>query len=196
MPPIARRLIALAALVTLAACAREDLSKPPEPIGDFRLGYTIIVAKNAKKIGPSREATEEEWKTTLQEEIVKRVGRYDGEKLYHLGINIDGYALALPGVPVVLNPRSILGVSANVWDDSAQRKINLEPEQITVFEGTSEKTILGSGLTQTKEDQMRNLSANAAREIARWLVENKAWFSPEAVAGRAAQAAADQDPAN
>lgn len=196
MLPIVRRLIAVAAMVSLAACAKEDLSKPPEPIGDFQLGYTIIVAKNAKKVGPSREATEEEWQTILQEEIVKRVGRYDGEKLYHLGINVDGYALALPGVPIVLNPRSILVVSANVWDDSAQKKINLEPEQITVFEGTSEKTFVGSGLTQSKEDQMRNLSANAARQIARWLVENKVWFSPEAVAGRAAQAAADQAPAN
>jgi hypothetical protein len=32
---------------------------------------------------------------------------------------------------------------------------------------------------------MATLSANAARQINDWLVENKAWFTPEAVAARA-----------
>lgn len=181
-----RPLAAVAVLLVLAACAKEDLSRPPEPFGDFRLAHNIVVARNAKMAPPSRSATAEEWETVMKEEIQKRIGRYEGEKLYHLGINVDAYALAIPGVPLVLKPRSILVVSANVWDDSAGVKINAEPRQITVFESTTAKTFIGSGLTQNKHEQMRNLSASAARAINRWLVENKAWFTPEAVAARAA----------
>ncbi len=183
-----RSITAVAAALLLAACAKEDLTRPPPPIGDFALGYTIIVAENAKQAGPSRQATPEEWQAVLKEEIDKRVGRYDGEKLYHLGIAVDAYALAIPGVPLVVNPKSVLVVSANVWDDTAQRKINAVPKQITVFEKSSPRTFIGSGLTQSGDTQMRNLSASAARAIQAWLVENKAWFTPEAVAARAAAA--------
>jgi len=185
MMSLPRCLLALAVLTLVSACAAEDLTAPPEALGNFQLGHTIIVAKNAQVAGPSRTVTNEEWQAALQAEIVKRTGRYDGDKLYHLGINIDAYALAYPGIPLVLSPKSILAVSANVWDDSAQRRINAEPRQITVFEPFSGETLLGSGLTQTKEEQMRNLSEAAARQINDWLVENKAWFTPEAAAARA-----------
>ncbi len=186
LPRFARLALALCAVALFAACAKEDLSEAPPPIGDFQLGYTIIVAKNAQQTGPSRRASEEEWQAILKTEIEKRIGRYDGEKLYHLGINVDAYAIAIPGVPLVLKPKSVLAVKANVWDDSAQRRINAEPKQITVFEGRSPETFIGSGIMQTREEQMQNLAEQAAIAIARWLVENKAWFSPEAVAARAA----------
>lgn len=185
MTLLPRRLLAALGLVLLSACAAEDLTAPPEALGNFQLGHTIIVAKNAQVAGPSRTVTDAEWQASLQQEIVKRTGRYDGDKLYHLGINIDAYALAYPGIPLVISPKSILVVSANVWDDTAQRRINAEPRQITVFEPFSGETLLGSGLTQTKEEQMRNLSEAAARQINDWLVENKAWFTPEAAAARA-----------
>ena len=154
----------------------------------------IVVAENAKQAGPSRSASAEEWQAILQEEVVKRIGRYDGEKLYHLGLNIDAYALALPGVPLVFKPKSILSITANVWDDTAQRRINMEPKVILVFEKGSPKTYVGSGITQDREEQMHNLAAAAAREIGKWLVENKAWFSPEAVAIRAASPGRDLPP--
>ena len=182
---LAPRLLVLAAIALVAACAREDLTAPPEALGNFQLGHTIIVAKNAQVAGPSRTVTDEEWQAALQGEILKRTGRYDGDKLYHLGINIDAYALAYPGIPLVISPKSILVVSANVWDDSAQRRINAAPKQITVFEPFSGETLLGSGLLQDKEAQMTNLSEAAARQINDWLVENKAWFTPEAAAARA-----------
>lgn len=185
--PVRTALAVLAASLFLSACAKEDLTQAPPPIGDFDLGYTIIVAKKAQQAGPSRSATAEEWEAVLKDEIEKRVGRYDGEKLYHLGINVDAYALAIPGIPTVFSPKSVLVVSANVWDDSAQRKINAVPKQLTVFEGRSPETFIGSGLTQNREQQMQNLAAAAARAIQKWLVENKAWFSPEAVAARAAE---------
>jgi hypothetical protein len=173
------------ALLGLASCAAEDLTAPPSPLGDFDLGYNIVVAKNAQQVGPSRQATPEEWEAVMKDEIEKRTGRYDGNKLYHLGTAIDAYALAYPGIPVVLKPRSILVVTVNVWDDTAQRKINAEPKQFTVFEPFSPETFISSGLTQDKEKQMRNLAGNAARQINAWLVENKAWFTPEAAAARA-----------
>ncbi len=180
-----RHLFALLVLTVLAACAADDLSQPPEDFGAFALGYNIVVAKNAKAIGPSRTATPEEWEAALKEAIGARFDRYDGDKLYHIGIGIDGYALAVPGVPVVLSPKSVLAITVDVWDDTAGRKINAEPKKFTVFERLSGETVVGSGLTQTKEQQMANLSVNAARLINDWLIENAAWFTPEAVAARA-----------
>lgn len=179
------RLCLVLTLGLVAACgAPENLAAPPEPIGDFRLGYTIVVAENAKPVGPSRQATAEEWETALKAEVEKRVGRYQGEKLYHLGIAVNAYALAVPGVPLVLSPKSVVVVTVDVWDDALQRTVNAEPRQFTVFEGVSGSTIIGSGLTKSREEQLQTLTENAAREIAAWLVENKAWFSPEAVAAR------------
>jgi hypothetical protein len=182
---VVSRLAAIVAVVFLAACAEKDLTKPPEPIGDFALGYNIVVAKNAQPVGPSRTATAEEWEKALSAAIAADVGRYQGGKLYHIGVGVDGYALALPGVPVVFKPRSVLAITVNVWDDTAGRKVNAEPKKFTVFEGRSGETFIGSGITQTREQQMARLSRNAAAKIQAWLVENKAWFTPEAVRGRA-----------
>lgn len=184
MPRFLARLAAVAALVLVAACAQEDLTAPPPDIGDFRLGYNIVVAKNAQPVGPSRQATPEEWEAVLKEEVGKRLGRYEGEKLYHIGIGVDAYALAIPGIPLVLKPKSVLAITVSIWDDAAGVKVNSEPKKFTVFERGSEKTFIGSGLTQTKEEQMTNLSANAARQIMKWIEENKAWFTPEAVEAR------------
>jgi len=172
-------------VAALAGCATDDLSKPPTQFGDFHLGYDIVVADNAKSTGPSRQATPEEWQAALKTAIDKRMGRYDGDKLYHLGVGVVGYALAVPGIPVLLSPKSVLVVTVDVWDDSAQRKVNAEPKRLTVFEGLSGSTIIGSGLTSSKQQQMQRLSDNAARQINDWLIANKAWFTPEAVAARA-----------
>lgn len=179
------RLFAVLALSLLTACAAEDLNAPPEDFGDFALGHNVVVAKNARAVGPSRKATAEEWEGALKAAIGERFARYQGEKLYHIGVGVDAYALAVPGVPVVLSPKSVLAVTVNVWDDTAGRTVNAAPKQFTVFEGLSGDTVVGSGLTKTKEEQMATLSANAARHINAWLVENKAWFTPEAAAARA-----------
>lgn len=188
---LARLFAALAALFFLASCGGgNDLSRPPKDFGDFRLGYNIVVAKNAKPVGPSRKATAEEWEAAIKTAVQDRFGRYQGEKLYHIGIGVDGYALAVPGIPLVLSPKSALVVTVNIWDDAAQRTVNSEPKQFTVFEGLSGETVVGSGLTRSREEQMQALSTNAARAINDWLVENKAWFTPEAVAARAAVTAA------
>ncbi|OLS43717.1 hypothetical protein BV509_04795 [Rhodovulum sulfidophilum] len=196
-----RSVLLVAALALVAACgAKDDLDEPPVPLGDFRLGYAIVVAKNAKDIPPSRQATAEEWETVLKEELERRFGRYDGDKIYHLGIAVDGYALAVPGVPVVLAPKSMLVLSANLWDDAAGKKLNTESEQLSVGEGLNGATLIGTGLTRTKDEQMRALARNAAKRIERWLVEHREdWlnYDPDAavtdvaLAGVAAGSTAD-----
>ncbi|PPB79842.1 hypothetical protein LV82_02398 [Albidovulum inexpectatum] len=179
-----RHVLALCAVVSLAACAGKDLTQPPEDFGDFRLGYTIVSARQAQTAGPSRKASAEEWEQALKSAIEAQLGRYDGDRFYHVGVGVDAYALAVPGIPVLLSPKSVLRITVNVWDDAAQRKVNPEPKTFTVFEQISPETLIGSGLTQDKQQQITNLSANAAREINEWLVQNREWFTPEAAEER------------
>ena len=80
------------------------------------------------------------------------------------------------------------------WDDAKQTKLNAEPEQITVMESISGNTILGSGLTQSKEKQLDNLSRNAAKLIENWLVRENAengWFEGADGPSEAARKAAE-----
>ena len=78
----------------------------------------MAVASNVKKVPISREATPEMWEAAMEKAVSDRFGRYEGSKLYNIGISIDAYALAPPGVPLVLKPQSILVVTANIWDDA------------------------------------------------------------------------------
>lgn len=145
-------------------------------MGDFRLGHNVVVADNAQ-IGPlSRVATEEELETALATEIDNRLGHYEGERLYHLGVAINAYVLALPGVPLVVKPKSILVISVSLWDNETQQKLNAEPRQFTVFEGLSAETFISSGLTQNKQTQLENLTRNAARKIQDWILEHPEWI--------------------
>ena len=163
-------------LTALAACQTNDLKEPPVPLGDFRLGLNIAVADNVQKVPISREASKEEWQEAVKKAIADRFGRYEGDKLYNIGISIDGYALAPPGVPLVLKPKSVLVVTANIWDDAAQKKLNPEGKQLTIFEHMSAETVIGSGVTQNKKKQMEILSYNAAKSVEKWLLENPQWF--------------------
>lgn len=177
----------------LAACGVNDLDRPPVPLGDFALGFNVVVAPNLVKGPTSREATEEEWIAALSEAIEARFGRYEGDRLYHFGVSVDGYVLAQPGIPLVFTPRSALIIKVTVWDDAAGVKMNPEAHQITVTEAFSERTMLGSGNTQTREEQLASLSASAAKAIERWLVRRNAedgWFVP-AQAGLADAAGQD-----
>jgi hypothetical protein len=175
------RLFAMLAMMTIvAACTNpDDLDEAPVYLGDFNLAHNVVVAPNLTRGPVSREATEEEWIEAMTSAIDERFGRYEGTRLYHLGISVEGYVLAIPGLPLVASPRSALILRVTVWDDAKQEKLNAEPHQVTVVESMSPRTMLGSGLTQTKAQQMRNLSRNAAKLIQNWLVrENaeKGWF--------------------
>lgn len=174
-----KRVLAFVVLAVLAGCADSEfaLEEPPEPLGNFRLGHNIVVTTNAQMVPPSRSATPEEWEAVLKAEIERRFGRYEGDKFYNLGISLDGYALAVPGVPVVLAPKSAIILTANIWDDATAEKLNDEARRLTVLEGLNGETVIGTGLTRKRDEQMQALAYNAAKQIERWLVKNRAeWF--------------------
>jgi hypothetical protein len=171
-----RSIALFAALSALSACQTNDLKEPPVPLGDFALGLNIAVADNLQKVPISREASKEEWVAAITKAVDDRFGRYEGSKAYNIGISIDAYALAPPGVPLVISPKSVLVVTANIWDDKSATKLNPEGKQLTIFEHMSADTALGSGLTQTKEQQMEKLSYNAAKAVEKWLLTHPDWF--------------------
>jgi hypothetical protein len=166
----------ITSLLLVAACAKEDLSDPPVPLGNFALGLNVVVADNVQKVPISRDASVEEWETAMKKAVADRFGRYNGTKLYNIGIAVDGYALAPPGIPVVAAPKSVLVITANVWDDAAGKKLNEKGKQFTVFEGLSGDTVIGTGITRTKKQQMDALSFNAAKRVESWFLENPEWF--------------------
>ncbi|MEL7117320.1 MAG: hypothetical protein AAGP08_17340, partial [Pseudomonadota bacterium] len=93
----------------------------------------------------------------------------------HTGI----VAVALNHLRVVRDDhqRGILQTLAHHWRNEA-------PKLITVVEDLSADTALSSGLTQTKEEQIENLSVIAAKLIEKWLVEQNeefGWFEPDGV---------------
>jgi hypothetical protein len=170
-------------MLSVAACnGAADLQDAPEPLGDFRLGHNIVVAPKVVKGPLSRNATEEELTTALQTAIAERFDRYEGEKLYHFGVSVEGYVLAAPGIPLVLAPKSIMIVNITVWDNAANAKMNTKAHQITVLESLDQGPLLGSGYTKSAEEQLKNLSQNAAKSIERYLTNQKAekgWFTGE-----------------
>jgi len=186
----------LAATAFLAACADgRNLGEQRSELGDFRLAHNIVVASNAQ-MGPfSREAAAEQWEESIRNAVARRFERYDGDRLYHIAVSVDGYVLAVPGVPVVASPRSVLIFGVHLWDDALGRPLNEERRQITVLESLSGETVVSSGLTQSAEQQMQNLATNAALAIESWLAENPQWFNtrrittPEAVAEESAEGA-------
>lgn len=159
----------------LSACQKNDLAEPPVPLGNFKLGLNIIVADNMKKVPISRPATVEEWETAMTKAIDDRFGRYDGTKFYNIGIAVDGFALAPPGVPLVVSPKSVLVITANIWDDATGTKLNGEGVQFNIFESFSPETAIGSGLTRSRKKQMEILSYNAAKRVEAWILENPEW---------------------
>lgn len=167
------RLFALLALVaTLAACAKEGDTPEKLDLGDFTLGHSIVVAPDLTKGPTSRNATEEELVAAVKTQLQKRLGRYEGDRIVHVGVNIGAYVLARRGVPLVYTPKSVLGLTVTAWDDRAQAKFHEKPKQILAFEQFGGTPIVGSGYTATREEQIEALSISAARQIEKWLAEN------------------------
>ncbi len=186
-----KRLAIFLTMSLLAACTYEsDLQDPPVDLGNFRLGHNVVVAPLVATSGAiSREASEEELTTALKEAIGARFDRYQGEKLYHLGVSIEGYVLARAGVPVVAAPKSAMIIRVTVWDDAQAKKLNVPPEQMTILENIDGESLIGTGWTQSAEKQLEGLARNAAKSIENFLVRENAeqgWF--EDTAGAAGQA--------
>lgn len=173
---LTRLLALLIGLSALAACDANDFGDPPKPMGQFELGHNITVGETAQTIPISRQATPEEWEEVMEAAIAERFGGYKGGKLYDFGISIDGYVLAPPGVPLVASPRSALIITVNVWDDATQTILNPGGKRLTVLEGTSDKTLFGSGWTQNKEAQMKKLARNAAKAVQDYILEHPEWI--------------------
>ncbi|GAW36823.1 hypothetical protein RA2_03898 [Roseovarius sp. A-2] len=177
------RFLALLGLLVATACTNaNDLDEAPAYLGNFRLGHNVVVAPNLTKGPASREATAEEWITGVTKAIEDRFSRYEGSKYYHLGISIEGYVLAIPGIPLVAAPKSALILHVTVWDDAAGKKLNEQPHMVTVVETISPQTFLSSGLTQSKEVQLENLSRNAAKQIQNWMARQNdefGWFEAD-----------------
>jgi hypothetical protein len=172
-----RALMLMAGLALLAACDTNDLKKPPVPLGDFVLGLNIAVGEGAQAPGISRKATADEWKAAIEKAMDDRFGRYDGTRIYNFSIRVDAYILAPPGVPIVASPRSALIFTVFVFDDATQTLLNPEGKQITMLEGVSPQSFLGSGLTQTREQQIAKMSYRAALAVQKYLLENPEWFN-------------------
>lgn len=159
----------------LSGCATPDPLEEEQPdMGDFELAFSVVVTDTAKKIPPSRDADGALLEKTMTDEIERRFGRYSGGTGYVIALSIDGYALAPPGIPVVLTPKSILVVSANLWTADPQVKI-AGPEQITTFEG-ADTFLLGSGLVKSGEEQLVTLSRNMVKKVQSWLLRNPEWI--------------------
>ncbi|WP_299552013.1 hypothetical protein [uncultured Tateyamaria sp.] len=179
-----RWVLGLVLLAGLSACASSrDLGDAPVPLGDFRLEHNIVIADKAQRGPLSREATDEQLAAAVKDAMAERFGRYDGPSRYHFGISVEGYVLAQPGIPLVLAPKSALILNVTVWDDAAGDKLNDEPEQITVLETFGTAPVIGTGYTMTAEEQLKELSQNAAKAVERYLVKQRneeGWFAPDA----------------
>ena len=169
-------LILIAGLGLLTACESNDLKKPPVPLGDFVMGINVAVADTAQVPGISRQVTADEWEAAMKQAMVDRFGRYEGSRIYNFGINIDGYVLAPPGVPVVASPRSALIITVHVFDDATQTELNPGGKQLTMVEGVSPESFIGSGWTQTKDQQLARMAYRGALAVQRYLLENPEWF--------------------
>ncbi|MDW3224612.1 MAG: hypothetical protein R8G34_17310 [Paracoccaceae bacterium] len=179
-----RLLMVLTGVLGLAACTgASDLNEPPVPLGNFSLEHNIVVAPKVETTATvSREVTQKELTDAVQLAIAERFDRYEGSKKYHFGVSIEGYVLAKPGVPVLLAPKSAMILRITVWDDAQGKKLNEEPEQLTILETLDGDSIIGTGWTQTKDTQLRNLSRNAAQAIENYIVKQNAelgWFKDE-----------------
>jgi len=176
-----RILSVMSLLTVLVSCGPRPLDESRlVDLGEFRLAHNIVIGPNMQAVPGSREATEEEWVNELTNAFAERFERYQGSQLYHFGISVEGYMLAPPGIPVIASPRSALVINVTIWDDAEAKKLNDTPHQLLIFEATDEGALIGSGLANTREEQLANLAFNASRQLEIWLSdqhEEFGWFA-------------------
>ena len=185
-----RVLILMAGFALLAGCETNDLKKPPVPLGDFVLGVNVGLADTPDVPSISRKATPDEWKAGIEKAMADRFGRYDGNRIYNFAVRVDGYVLAPPVLPVVAAIRSALIVTVFVFDDATQTLLNPGGKQLTMVEAISPQSFIGSGITQTKAQQIALMSYRAALSVQNYLLENPGWLNLPPVGAPAAGHAA------
>lgn len=171
-------MLAIVAGFTACTSAEQILATKPDPIGNMDFGFAVAVAPNPTKGPVSRDATSEELSAAMKSALTEHFERFDeGTKLYHIAVAVQGYVLARAGIPVVAAPKSVFIVDVTFFDDAKQAKVNEEPVQLTVLENLNGKTLFSSGLTQSKEEQLKNLSQNVAIAIEKYMRENEELFN-------------------
>ena len=161
---------AIAACIALAACdVPANLDPSPTPIGELRLGYVKVSAKDTKWVEGSRRLEESVVESAVVDAISERLGRYRGNKWYHITASVEEVLLAPSGPPIVGSLRSGMVIRVLVWDDANAAILNDPPKTFVVFEPTSVSTFLGSGNTREAEEQLVAVSRQAARLIEDWI---------------------------
>lgn len=175
-----RRAFLIIGFTALAGCAETLVDEPVENLGEFNMRVNYVYTEKAVKGPVSRDATSAEWTEALENAVNLRLARYAGAQEYDIGISLEGYMLAPPGVPIVLNPRSTAIILVNVYDVE-QKKFLAKAHQIQVFEDTSgSSAVLGSGYSRDKQEQISGLSLNVADKVEEWLAEQhqtEGWFT-------------------
>lgn len=165
------------ALGLLACSPTTDMEGEVVALGDFKLGHLVARTTDEMTKGPfSRDASNEEWSAALDVAFKNRFARYSGDEIYHLGVTAEAYVLAQPGIPVVAAPKSILIFNVVVIENSTRSVLTPEGHQLTVIETLGGQSLLGTGFTMTKEEQLANLAEEAARAAEKWL-RTQDWFT-------------------
>jgi hypothetical protein len=164
-------------LALLAACARNDLAEPPMPLGEFALGLNIAVADKVQMVPISRPAEPKDWEAAIARRwTTASASRYQGSKLYNIGISVDAYALAPPGIPVVAAPK----VGAGGHGEHLGRRSAEEAEPRGPADHRLRKPVGRDGdrhrADADKQQQMDALAFNAAVKVEDWLLEHPEWF--------------------
>lgn len=171
-----RAFSALVVMGVLVACDAKDMGEPPHPMGNFAMRANFVDAAKAQTIPLSRTATPEAWSAALKEALQERFGAYQGDKPFEFGISIDGYILAPPGVPLVASPRSALIIRVHVYDTVKKQFLVEGGKRMTILEGMSKDSLLGSGWTQNKQAQMKKLARNAAKAVQDYMLDHPEWL--------------------
>ncbi len=174
-----RILTLITGLALMGACTQTQLYEEPESLGEFKLRVNYAFAEKAKQGPVSRDATPKEWEDAIQNAVDIRLGRYEGAQEYDIGISLEGYMLAPPGIPVIYNPKSTAIVLVNVYD-VGKKEFVAKKKQFQVLEDTTgESALAGSGHSRTKEEQMNGLALKVADRVEEWLAEehkDNGWF--------------------
>lgn len=170
-----------AILAVVSACTPPVVENPVSEIGDFALGYNFVQGDDMVKGPLSRDGDPKVISAAVQEALDKRLMRYQGDKRYHVVTRIDAYTLGRMGIPFVFSPQTALVLTVSVWDDAAQKRINEKPVQLVVLENTNKSNLLGSGIGQTRDQQIASIAESAAYQIEDFLIkqhQENGWFDP------------------
>lgn len=174
-----RILTLITGLALMGACTQTQVYEEPESLGEFKLRVNYAFADKAVQGPVSRDATPDEWTAAIQNAVDIRLGRYTGAQEYDIGISLEGYMLAPPGIPVIYNPKSTAIVLVNVYDVN-KKEFLAKGKQFQVLEDTTGGSALkGSGHERTKQEQMSGLALKVADRVEEWLAEEhleNGWF--------------------